>query len=397
MAKKRRSRGEGTIFQRSNGRWRAQISINGHRFSKSFIDKADAHKWQFQMQNKVAMGQDIQGGRISLEKFLLEWLNTSNAHLQANTLRDYQKAVENYITPHLGKTRLMDLRLADIERFYATLVMDGVGAYMVKYVHRVLHVALSKAVKYSLIGFNPASGASLPRHRAAEMEVLDSSQVSQFLIAAEGSYYKPLYYLAIQTGMRQGEIFGLKWSDLQWQSGSLLVQRSVRKKVGGGWEFKDPKTRTGRRTILLGEGILQILREHREHQKLQKAFAGSEWQEHNLIFTNRVGNPCDQSNLRKDFNEILERAGLHRIRFHDLRHTAASLMLNNNVPPIVASRRLGHSRPSTTLDIYGHLYHEMQTDAARIMDELTTPVAIKLGENGSKETFVKRSESEESH
>ena len=394
MAKKKRGHGEGSIFRRTNGSWRAQITIDGARHGKTFNRKADAQKWLARFQHQLALGQDIGGGRVLLQDFLLDWLETGNAHLQPKTQGDYRKAVERYIIPGLGKVRLMDLRLARIERCYASLVAEGVGAYSVRYAHRVLHVALNKAVRYGLIPSNPASGASLPRHRAPEMRVLDSSQVSIFLIAAEHSNHRALYYLAIQTGMRQGEIFGLKWSDLRWQSGSLLVQRSVRRKQGGGWEFKDPKTRTGRRTILLGQGLLRILKEHQEQQGLVKAFAGREWQEHDLIFTNRVGNPCDQGNLRKDFKETLFRAGLHDIRFHDLRHTAASLMLNNGVPPIVASRRLGHSKPSTTLDIYGHLYHEMQTDAARIMDELVTPVTVDLRASESVSQTSKGSESE---
>ena len=175
---------------------------------------------------------------------------------------------------------------------------------------------------------------------------------------------------------------------------SLLVQRQVRRKRGGGWEFLEPKTRAGRRTILLGEGMLHVLRKHQEKQMQQVHFAGDKWHENNLIFTNRVGRPCDNSNLRKDFHEVLHRAGLPQIRFHDLRHTAASLMLNNGVPSIVASRRLGHAKPSTTLDIYGHLYHEMQGDAARLMDQLVTPIEVSLGDNDFTSQPAKRTESE---
>ena len=149
---------------------------------------------------------------------------------------------------------------------------------------------------------------------------------------------------------------------------------------GAGWRFAEPKTKSGRRTVLLGEATLQLLREHRDLQQRQILIAGERWQEHNLIFTSSVGTPCDPSNLRKDLLKVLEAAGLPKIRFHDLRHTSASLMLNNNVPVIVASKRLGHAKPSVTLDIYGHLYHEMQGDAARIMDELVTPIRVEMAE-----------------
>ena len=178
--------------------------------------------------------------------------------------------------------------------------------------------------------------------------------------------------------MRQGELFGLQWSDLHWNTGMLYVQRQSQRVAGKQWWFEEPKTRSGRRPIKLGENVLQKLREHLEHQKLQKAFVGNCWQDNNLIFPSSVGTPGDPSNLRADFLKVLDKAGLPRIRFHDLRHTAASLMLNNDVPVMTVSKRLGHAKPSTTLDIYGHLYPESQEEAARIMDEVITPIQVEL-------------------
>ena len=202
------------------------------------------------------------------------------------------------------------------------------------------------------------------------MKVLDANQVSHFLITAQGSYYEALYYLAIHTGMRQGELFGLKWDDLRWQSGVLLVQRQVQREPGRSWVFLEPKSQSGSRTVKLGQGVLHILSLHKQNQELMRAVAGDKWEENGLIFPNRRGKPGDQSNLRKDLNAVLKKANLPEIRFHDLRHTAASLMLNKDIPPIAVSQRLGHSKPSTTMDIYGHLYPEMQEEAARVMDEV---------------------------
>jgi integrase len=190
--------------------------------------------------------------------------------------------------------------------------------------------------------------------------------------------YQALYHLALTTGMRQGELLGLKWTDLQLHSGALLVQCQVQDIRGQGTIFQEPKTRAGRRTIKLGEGTLQALRLHYERQQLLKVVAGSRWKENDLIFPSKVGTPRDPSNLCLDFNRVLEKAGLPKIRFHDLRHTAASLMLNHGVPVIVASTRLGHSKPSITLDIYGHLYQEMQDEVARKMDELVSPVPVEF-------------------
>jgi integrase len=178
--------------------------------------------------------------------------------------------------------------------------------------------------------------------------------------------------------MRQAELFGLKWADLKWNSGTLYVLRQVQRVNGEAWQFVEPKTRSGRRTVKLGEETLHRLRLHLEQQEQLKKIAGNRWQENDLIFPTSVGSPGDPSSLRKDFIRILMNAGLPLLRFHDLRHTAASIMLNHGVPVIVVSRRLGHAKASTTLDIYGHLLHEMQDEAARLMDELVTPQAVDL-------------------
>ena len=151
MAKKKRGYGEGSIYRRKNRKWRAQISLDGKRHCKSFIEKADAKRWLLRVKNPIAMGKDIEGGKVTLERYLLEWLSSSNAHLRKSTLHDYGRTVERHIIPSLGQIRLMDLRLSSIERLYATLVTSGLNPRTVKFVHSVLHVALKKAVRYNLI------------------------------------------------------------------------------------------------------------------------------------------------------------------------------------------------------------------------------------------------------
>jgi len=388
MARKKRGHGEGSITQRSYGSWRAQLTIDGKRHGKTFKKKPDALTWLRKMQNQHELGFDFERGKLTLGEYLPEWLENSRASLRTSTAYQYGLQIKNHLIPHIGHIKLKDLRLARVERHYADLLKSGIGVRTVRLVHSVLHKALEKAVNYGLIVRNPAHGAALPAYSHTEMNVLDANQVTQFLIASQGSRYEALYYLAIHTGLRQGELFGLKWTDLQWQSGTFHVQRQVTRVPGHGWAFVNPKTKTGRRTIKLGEGALQVLRLHKENQNLQKATAGNRWKENNLVFTSPVGTPGDPSNLRKDFQRVLQEAGLPKIRFHDLRHTAASLLLNNGVPPIVVSKILGHSKPSTTLDVYGHLYVEMQTEAAMIMDDLVTPIPIEMGKIGSQNVVV---------
>jgi integrase len=378
MANKIRGRNEGSLSQRENGTWRAQVSANGQRISKTFKTKAEGQAWLRSIKNEADQGVDHQAGRVTLMDYLEQWLNTARLSLRLKTAQQYEQVIRKHITPRIGSIPVSELRLVKVEAFYSELLQCGVGVRTVRIVHAVLHRALEKAVRYQLILSNPTHGAALPKESQGEMRILEPDQVSQFLIAAKGSRFEALYYLAITTGMRQGELFGLKWTDLQWQSGKLHIQRQVQNVPGVGWAFVEPKTRSGRRTIHLSENVLQVLREHKQSQEILKQFAGEHWQENNLIFPSKVGTPFDRSNLRADFNRILDQAGLPRIRFHDLRHTAASILLNQGVPVIVVSRRLGHSKASITLDVYGHLINEMDGEAARVMDEKVMPIQIQM-------------------
>ncbi|MBN1536200.1 MAG: site-specific integrase [Anaerolineales bacterium] len=384
MARKNRGRNEGSLHQRPNGTWRAQLSVNGKRVSKGFKNKADAQSWLRDFQVKIFQGLDYKGSLITLEEYLHQWLENYSPSLRDKTADQYSRTIKKHINPYLGKTPLKDLSLARIEQFYATLVQNNVGIRTVRLSHVVLHRSLDKAVRYGLLTHNPTQGATLPRYRHGDMKVLDESQVSRFLVAARYSTYQGLYHLAVTTGMRLGELVGLKWSDVYFNTGAITVQRQVQDVRGQGWTFQEPKTRSGRRTVKVGEGCLQSLRIQLEKQQNQKALVGERWQEFDLVFTSKVGTPIDPSNLRLDFKKVLHQAGLPQIRFHDLRHTAASLMLNRGIPFIVVSRILGHSKPSITLDIYGHLLTDMLDEAARIMDEVVTPIRVEIKKSVEK-------------
>ena len=379
MAKHIRGRYEGSISQRPSGHWRVQTSPNnGHRITRTFKTKLEALTWLRDMQAELQRGFDYQGSKSLLKDYLHDWLETSRIALRPKTADSYSRTMQKHIIPNLGDVPLKDLTPFQVEKFYAGLIVKGVGIRTVRLVHSILHSALERAVFQLLLTRNPAAHTALPRYKHGEMKVLDEGQVNQFLMAAIDSPYVGLYHLAVKTGMRKGELLGLKWSDLQWGSGRLNVQRQLQDVRGMGSFFQAPKTSSGRRTLQLGEGTIQALREQGEFQKLQKECAGHRWQENDLIFPSKIGTPLNPSNLRLDFNRVLERAGGPRVRFHDLRHTAASLMLNNGIPVIVVSKILGHSKPSITLDIYGHLCNEMQGDAARLMDQLVSPIKINF-------------------
>jgi len=264
----------------------------------------------------------------------------------------------------------------------------GIGTRTITYIHSTLHRALVKAVKLGLLTRNPADATTPLKYTHKEMTVLSESQVTQFLIAARGNRHEMLFHLAVKTGLREGELLGLKWIDLDWTTGLLQVRRQVQIVPQRGFVFTDPKTKAGRRTVLLGNALIQALRKQVEKQNLDKQFAGTRWKENGLIFASSVGTPTDLHNMTKEYREVLTKAGLPIIRFHDLRHTAASIMLAHNIPIHTVSRVLGHARASITLDTYAHMVPGMLEDVARLMDDVITPIPVGLSTNIKEEVPV---------
>jgi len=377
MAK--RGNNEGSIFKKANGKWRAQVSINGRRLSLTANTRAECHDWLRKKLDQIDKGLTFEGQNLTLGEYLKEWIAIKKNALRLNTGLQYEELIALYIEPRLGKMKLKDLNLRVINQFYQSLKDEGNGISSIGYTHRVLHSALEEAVKNGMLGRNPAHGATVPRLKHKEMKILNEQQVGQFLVAASNSRYKNLYHLAVTTGMRISELRGLSWSDVDWINGTVKVNRQILDIRGQGAVSGAPKTFAGTRTILLGETTLNKLREQKRRVEDESKVC-CEWQENNLVFPSSVGSPFEQSHVHKDFVKVLNAANLERIRFHDLRHTAASLMLNHGVPALVVSKILGHSNPSVTLTIYAHSTLDMQSKAANIMDEIVTPIPVNISQ-----------------
>jgi integrase len=379
MAKKIRGRNDGSIWKQGNN-LRAAVSLNGKRVTKSFKTKSECKAWIREKQGQIDQGLTFSATKLTLEQYLNDWLVIHNTNLKPKSGQRYEQISRDYILPYLGKSRLQDLRVEHIEGLYQALLQDGVSVRNVRYVHSLLHRSLSDAVKRGVVGLNAAHGARQPKMVHQEMKILDENQVRQFFIAVQDDRNEALYHMAIKTGMRKGELMGLKWTDLDWNRGTIRVQRQVQRVTGQGMVFMSPKTKAGRRSIALGEETLRILRCHRTKQQFESDLAGNQWQDYDLIFPSTIGTPQSPSNLLRSFKSILKCAGLSVIRFHDLRHTAASLMLNQGVPAFVVSKILGHSKASTTMDIYGHLIPVMHEGVGNLMDELLTPIPVEMGD-----------------
>jgi len=376
MANKIRGRNEGSIYQRKNGRWRAQVTLDGRRVSHDTKTRSESHQWLKNTLREVDEGMTLASTKLSFRDFSIQWLISKRSNLKKNTWSQYNHLINSYVLPRIGDIKIRELRSAQIQNLYDGLLAQGVGTWTVLKIHNIVHSVLSHATRTNMIQQNPASHTIIPSEPTPEMKILNESQVSQMLVAANGNRLEALYNLAVTTGMQQSEILGLKWTDLDWVNQTLRVERQLVKPNGTQIQFSPPKTRFGKRTITLGDQSIEVLRRHYDLQHEERMAQGERWVENGLIFTTKVGTPIHARNLIRYFKKILQLAGLPVIRFHDLRHTAASIMLNHGIPVIVVSRRLGHARPSITLDIYGHVIPNMDESAAQKIDELVIPIEL---------------------
>ena len=291
---------------------------------------------------KLDQGYTFRSAQTSLKEFLENWL----------------VSIQSSRAP-----RTLDCSVVHIQRLFDRRMAEGASSYTIKRIRKVLHVALGRGVKLGLLTRNPVSATIPPRIQTREMCFYTEKEVRIFLEVAETIQPElyPLYYLAIHTGMRKSELLGLQWEDVDWKRSTLQVQRQLRWVKGRQYEFPKPKTSKGIRSIVLGEKAMDVLRAHLGRQPEGK---------HDLMFVNGNGEPLRDHVLYRNFKQVMGEAGLPEIRFHDLRHTAASLMLNYGLPHLTVSRRLGHARPSITMDVYGHIIPSRQEEAASIMDNL---------------------------
>ncbi len=236
--------------------------------------------------------------------------------------------------------------------------------------HRVLYEALRHAVQWQLLSRNPADGVKPPRPGRHEIRVITAEEAGRLMAAASDATLHMLVYLALTTGARQGELLALRWQDVDLERGVLHVVRTARRLPGRGTTYGAPKSHRSERPVALAPETLRLLHEHRRKQVEERLRVGPDYEDGDLVFATATGTPVDDSNLRRWFQRVLKEAGLKPMRFHDLRHTAATLMLRADIHPKVVSERLGHATVSFTLDTYSHVLPDMQRDAAVALDRM---------------------------
>jgi integrase len=382
--RKRRGRGEGSVYQRADGLWIASISLGydgsgkRQRLVVAGRSKREALETLEQKKHQVNSGAVIlDAERISVAAYLARWLETAKERVQPKTHLRYEQLVRLRINPALGSVQLAKLTPLHVEQLFAGLRKAGVSARGCQMAGTMLHTALRDAVRLRLIPNNPAREIAKPKPRKAEVQVWDRGQVLRFLDAARGDRLYALYVLALDTGMRQGELFALRWADFDFGAGAVLVQRSL-EEINGRLRVKETKSARGRRRIDLSRFALAALHEHRKRM-LADGHAEAP------VFCDLEGGWLRKGNvLRRSYWKVIEAANrldaeqaekeqraakpLPFIRFHDLRHTCATLLLLADENVKVVSERLGHASVQLTLDTYSHVLPSMQARAAAKMD-----------------------------
>jgi integrase len=321
---------------------------------------------QLEMQQK-----QLRVGRVpTVGEFLEYWLAQSvKPRLRPLTHAGYKVNVRKHIVPALGAIKLDRLTPQDIQELLNRRLADGLSAKTVRYVHQVLRSALAMARRWEMVDRNVATLVDAPRARRPQIRPLDPAEARRFLESVRGDRLEALYCVALALGLRQGEALGLRWQDIDLPNGVLKVRHQLQR-VDTRLTLVEPKTERSRRVLVVPTTIVERLGEHAKRQLAEKLWAGSRWVENDLVFPNRFGAPMQARRLIDEFHKALRSAGLPRIRFHDLRHSCATLLLVQGVSPRVVMDVLGHSEIAMTMDTYSHVVPELQRDAANKMELL---------------------------
>lgn len=397
MARKR-ANGEGTIGKYGNG-WRAVITLGRDAETGKLIRKAFYGNTQAEVKVKMneALGNVRQGTYVEPTKQTVsEWLETwLNAYVKpavkVTTFDSYSEQVRLYIRPRIGHIKLADLKTFHLQTMYNQLLENGrirkilqrndkgeivkdengnivykktgLSVRNVRYIHVIINEALKQAQNERLITFNPATAAKQPKEEKKEMKVLDEKQIKDFLTVASERRLYAAYYLELSTGLRRGELLGLRWNSVDFKNNTIAVKEQL-VNTKNGPVFQSPKSQKSKRKITVDSEAIKILKEHKKKQAEEILKAGSAYVKNDLVFPTEIGTPTSPRNFFRSFKAVLKAAGLPDIRFHDMRHTFSVLSLQAGIDVKTLQQDLGHHSAAFTLDVYGHITEKMKKEAA---------------------------------
>jgi len=369
----------GSIRQRAKGSWSIIIeldkdAVTGKRRQRWLTIKGDrdtAEKKLTQTLHEIDTGSYVQPGKVKVSQFLDKWLEAyCKPNLTPKALERYESIVRVHLKPALGRLTLPQLRSSHIQALYAQMLNNELAPRSVRYAHVVLHKSINTALKWGLVGRNAADGVDLPKPRRPEMLTWDETELSTFLEAAKHSQYFALLYTALFSGARRSELLALRWQDIDLLLGQMSVSRSLHHLRSGEYVFGETKSARSRRMISLSPSAVLVLKAHYDKVRMDLAMLEKPFADNRLIFCQLDGHPYRPETISRAFENLAVRAGVKKIRFHDARHTHASLMLKQGIHPKIVQERLGHSSIAITLDTYSHVAPGLQQAAANRFDEV---------------------------
>ena len=370
---KRRSNGEGNIRKRKDGRWEGRYTagldpVSGKQVFKNVLGKTQS---EVKEKLKIALAENqkvdfTKTGKYTVTQWMNEWYeNVAKIKVRASSHQTYRGYIDNHIAPNIGKLPLEKLTTMDLQKFYRKLMTKGrverieskdqpkgLSAKTVRNINQVISSAMDFAVAQRIISVNPCQAVALPKVEHKEMQTIPAEQLQAFLTEAKASGVYEMYYIELATGLRRGELLGLKWGDIDWKNGVIKVKRQIAR-VDGKVIEAPLKTKNSYRTVTISPQAVEVLKQQRAKTKDE------------FVFPSPNGGPISPDSVNNMLKRVLARAGISKVRFHDLRHTFATVALQNGVDIKTVSGMLGHFSAGFTLDTYAHVTTAAQKEAAQ--------------------------------
>ena len=383
MARKntKNAKGGGTIRQRPDGRWEARFTVGRDPGTGKQIQRSVYGSTQKEVRQKLAQitaaidnGTYIAPRKMTVGQWLDIWTAEYLNHVRPRTVEAYQCQIKNHIRPALGAIRLEELNAHTVQSFYNGLGKPqgdkpGLSAKSIKNVHGILHKAIQQAVTVGYLKFNPADACTLPRVERKELKPLDEDATARFIEAVKGHRYETVFLVTLFTGMREGEVLGLTWDCVDFDRGTVTINKQLQKTTGGGSVYILSPTKNGRgRVIAPAPFVMGLLREQQRRQAEWKLKAGPAWEDSGLVFTNEAGGHLSHHTVYHNFKMVVASIGMPEVRFHDLRHSFAVASIRSGDDIKTVQGNLGHATAAFTLDVYGHVTEQMKQASAQRME-----------------------------
>lgn len=390
MPRGRAANGQGMIRQRKDGAWEGRVTLgrdpgSGKLLQKSFYGKTaeEVRKKITSAANDVDNNAYLEPSKMTMNQWLDRWLEDYTVALKPYTVLNYRSQISNHIRPYVGATKVSALTTDMIQRMYNSLTRSGLSAKTVRNVHGILHVVMETLVEIGERKDNPCTPLKkrLPKVEQKEMLTIAGDDLSAFLDVIKGDEYENLFIVDLFTGMRQGELLGLRWSCVDFTNGCIKIDKQLYMPTekGGSYSLQPLKNRKTR-VIYPAPFVFDVLRKEKRKQAEARLLVGRAWDDGgfpDLVFTNALGGHLSHKTVYKHFKKAVTASGIPDVRFHDMRHSYAMASMHNGDDPKTVQMNLGHASAAFTLDMYGHSSDQMKKESAERMEKYIASIGQK--------------------